>query len=126
MAYADASDIEARWRALSADEETRADALLDDASAILNKLVKVDESDTEQAELLKIVCCDMVIRSLSSTAGAGIDQSSMTAGPYSQSFHFVNPSGDLYLTKMEKRLLGIATGYIGSIQPMIGGDHAGC
>ena len=126
MAYADASDIEARWRALSADEETRADALLDDASAILTKLVKVDESDTEQAELLKIVCCDMVIRSLSSTVGAGIDQTSITGGPYSQSFHFVNPSGDLYLTKMERRLLGIATGYIGSIRPMIGGDHAGC
>lgn len=92
---------------------------------MLSALVKVDSSDYEQSELLKMVCCDMVIRAMSATAADafGVSQTSMTAGPYTQSFSYSNPSGDMYLTKLEKRLLGISTGYIGSIRPMMKGEH---
>lgn len=125
MAFADVSDLESRWRDLSTDEEARANVLLDDASAMLSALVEVDSSDAEQAELLKIVCCDMVIRAMSATSydSFGLSQSSITAGPYTQSFSYSNPSGDMYLTKLEKRLLGISTSYIGSIRPMMAGEH---
>ena len=124
MAFADVSDIESRWRALSSDEESRASVLLDDASAILAAFVTVDEDNDEQAELLKIVCCDMVIRAMSATEADafGASNMSMTAGPYTQSWTYSNPSGDLYLTKLEKRLLGITSSYIGTIPPKIGGD----
>lgn len=126
MAYATVSDIEARWRALSADEQAQATVLLDDAAAMLSRLVEVDETDEGQAELLKVVSCSMVIRSMSQTASElfGVSQSSITAGVYSQSTSYANPSGDMYLTRMEKRLLGISSGYIGSIRPEIGGCHA--
>lgn len=122
MAFATVSDIEARWRDLTVSEEARAAVLLDDAAAMLSKLVDVDPSDTEQAELLKAVNCDMVIRNMSQTSSDlyGVSQSSMTAGPYTQAMSYANPSGDMYLTKLEKRLLGITSGYIGSIRPMIG------
>ena len=125
MAFADVSDLESRWRELSTDEEARANVLLDDASAMLSALVEVDSSDAGQAELLKIVCCDMVIRAMSATAADtfGVSQTSMTAGPYTQSFSYSNPSGDMYLTKLEKRLLGISTSYIGTIRPMMKGEH---
>ena len=125
MAFATVSDIESRWRALTDDEETRADALIDDASAILTCLVDVDPTDTQQAEALTTVCCNMVIRAMSATAGDsfGVAQSSMAAGPYSQSWTYANPSGDMYLTKLERRLLGINGSYIGSIRPMMAGDH---
>lgn len=125
MAFADVSDLESRWRELSTDEEARANVLLDDASAMLSALVEVDSSDAGQAELLKIVCCDMVIRAMSATAADtfGVSQTSMTAGPYSQSFSYSNPSGDMYLTRLEKRLLGITTSYIGTIRPMMAGEH---
>lgn len=125
MAFADVSDLESRWRELSTDEEARANVLLGDASAILSALVKVDNSDYEQSELLKMVCCDMVIRAMSATAydSFGLSQSSITAGPYTQSFSYSNPSGDMYLTKLEKRLLGISTSYIGTIRPMMAGEH---
>ena len=33
------------------------------------------------------------------------------------------PNGDFFLTRLERRLLGITKGYIGSIRPMIGGRH---
>ena len=125
MAFADVSDLESRWRELSTDEEARANVLLDDASAMLSALVEVDSSDAGQAELLKMVCCDMVIRAMSATAADtfGVSQTSMTAGPYTQSFSYSNPSGDMYLTKLEKRLLGISTSYIGTIRPMMAGER---
>lgn len=124
MAYADVSDIEARWRELTADEQARAEVLIDDASAMLASMVAVDDSDEQQAALLKTVCCSMVIRSMSATAADtfGASNMSMTAGSYTQSWTYSNPSGDMYLTKLEKKLLGIAAGYIGTIEPRIGGD----
>lgn len=124
MAYALVSDIEARWRDLSTAEEGRASVLIDDASAMLASLVDVDETDEQQAALLKTVCCSMVIRAMSATEADtfGVSSASMTAGPYTQQFSYSNPSGDMYLTKLEKKLLGIGGGYIGSIQPRIGGE----
>lgn len=125
MAYATVSDIESRWRALSQDEQSRASVLIDDASAMLTALVDVDSDDSEQAQLLKQVCCSMVIRAMSATEADtfGASQMSMTAGPYTQSWNYANPSGDMYLTRLEKRLLGITSGYIGSIRPKIGHCH---
>lgn len=119
MSYAGVSDIESRWRVLTADEQERAEALLDDASAIIDALA----SDVD-ADKAKIVVCDMVIRAMSASAADsfGASSTSITAGPYSQSWSYANPSGDLYLTKLEKRLLGITASYIGSIQPKVGGD----
>ena len=43
MAFAQVSDIEARWRDLTEAEEARAATLIDDASAALASLVTVDE-----------------------------------------------------------------------------------
>lgn len=125
MAYAEVSDVEARWRDLTTDEAAKAAVLLDDASAVLTRFVDVDTSDAGQAELLKIVCCDMVIRSMVSTSSEtyGMSASSMTAGPYSQSWTYSNPSGDLYITRLEKRLLGISSGYIGAVPAAIDGDY---
>lgn len=124
MPYATVSDIEARWRSLSTGESARATVLITDASAMLDKLVSVDPTDTEQAALLKTVCCNMVIRAMTATAldTFGVSQTSVTAGPYTQSYSYANPSGDMYLTKFEKRLLGVSTSYIGSIRPKIAGD----
>ena len=128
MAYATVSDIEARWRELTADEESKAGVLLDDAAAILDTLGVFDSADPNVAANLRTVSCNMVIRSMSASQSDsyGMSQGSMTAGPYTQSWTFANPSGDMYLTKMEKRLLGITSGYIGSIRPQIVTVGCGC
>ena len=126
MAYATYQDIEERWRTLTADEQTRAVALLDDASAMLAALVRVDASDTQQAALLKQVSCSMVIRSMVASASSayGIDQMQATMGPFGQTVHYANPSGDMYLTKLEKQLLGIVggSGKGRILHPTVGGD----
>lgn len=125
MAYASHSDIEARWRELSATEEAQADTLCADASAIIDSLVTVGN---DKLELAKVVVCNMVIRAMSSAQSDnfGLSQGSMTAGVYTQSWSYANPSGDMYLTKLDKQMLGITRGYIGSIPPKIAFTGCGC
>ena len=109
MAYADVSDLEVRWRTLTDDEQARAEALLDDASAMLDAYITVDETDEKQLNLLKIVVCNMVERAMSTGGDMyGVTQQSMTAVGFSQQFSYANPTGDLYITKAEKRMLGIS------------------
>lgn len=126
MAFAEVSDLEARWRELTTDDEARASVLLDDASAMLEAMVGVvDPAYSDYMNRLKIVTCNMVIRAMSASEADtfGASNMSMTAGPYSQSFTYANPSGDMYVTKAEKVMLGITSSYIGSIRPMMAGDH---
>lgn len=126
MAYADVSDIEARWRALDADEAERAAVLLEDASAMLAARVDVDASDQAQAAALKMVACSMVIRVMGAggAGGAyGATSASMTGGPYSQTWTYEAPVGDMYITKSERAMLGIGAMSIGSIRPMWAGEH---
>ena len=122
MAFATVADIEARWRTLDATEQARATALLSDASAMLTRLVEIDPEDSNQAALLAAVSAQMVIRAMSADPSMiGATQAVMTAGPYQQTASFASPAGDMYLTKAEKRMLGITSGYIRSIRPRIGG-----
>ncbi len=125
MAFAQVSDIEARWRDLSTTEEARAGVLIDDASAMLSALVKVDATDAQQAANLKAVCCSMVIRAMSATDADdfGVSSMTMTAGPYTQQRSYSNPSGDMYLTKLEKKMLGINGSFVGSFAPVINGFY---
>lgn len=121
VAFATVDDLEARWRPLSSAEQERAEVLLDDAAVYLSALVTVDDSDQEQADVLKVVSCSMVQRVMSSDVDTfGVSQASMTAGSYTQSMTFANPSGDFYLTAMEKKLLGIASSKLGTIRPKVG------
>lgn len=122
MAFARYTDIEARWRTLTAEEQTKATTLLGDASVILAGLVAVDAEDERQAGLLKQVCCSMVIRSMVASASSayGVDELSATMGPFGQTAHFANPNGDMYLTKLEKRLLGIGGGRGRILHPSYG------
>lgn len=127
MAYATVDDLEARWRTLDTDEEAKATVLLDDASVMLTEQVDVDPEDTQQAALLKIVCCAMVIRAMlaSESDAYGVSQMDYGMGPFKQAAHFSNPNGDLYLTGQEKDMLGIGTGrYIIDFRPQIGGPDA--
>lgn len=124
MAYATVDDLEARWRQLDADEEERAGVLLDDASAMLDALVTVDATDEAQAALLRMVSCNMVSRAMLASGSdvMGLSQVDYGMGPFQQTAHFANPSGDMYLTAQERKLLGIGATYITSVQALVDGD----
>lgn len=124
MAYAEVSDLEVRWRILSEDERERAEALLGDASAMLDAYLTVDEGDEKQMTLLKIVTCNMVERAMSTVDGLyGVTQQSITAVGFSQQNTYANPTGDLYITRNEKRMLGISgTGKGRTLMYQMAGD----
>lgn len=121
MAFATSDDIAARWRPLSESEQEKAEVLLEDAATYLSEYVVVDEDDEQQASILKMVSCSMVIRAMLASENNvfGVTEQSISADIYSQTMRYQNPNGDLYLTASEKRLLGITSSYLTSIRPVI-------
>lgn len=123
MAFASLQDLEARLKGgVAPGDKERAEVLLEDASALLVSLgVDAMSEDLTLLDNAKRVCCSMVARSLNaSTDMMGVTQMSQTAGPYTMSFTPSNSGGDLYLTSMEKKSLGIGRAKVYSISPMIG------
>lgn len=118
MAYATVSDVQARMtRTLSTAEQTMCGTLLDDAAVIIDAWNKNAAADAK-----KIVSCNMVIRKLGDGEDSGIPigatQGSMSGLGYSQSWTLSSGStGELYLAKVDKKLLGVGN-QIGSYSPV--------
>lgn len=119
MAYAALSDVEARiTRELSAAEESVCGALLEDAAVMIDSA-----APDASADVKKVVSCRMVIRALgdgeSSGVPVGATQGSMSGLGYSQSWSIgaSGAAGELYLSKIEKSLLGVGN-RIGSRSPV--------
>ena len=118
MAYATYEDVQARInRTLSESEQAVCTTLLDDAAII------IDSFNSEATEdIKKIVSCRMVIRAIGDGESGGIpvgaNQGSMSGLGYSQSWTITAGStGELYLAKLEKQLLGKGNA-IGSYSPV--------
>lgn len=118
MAYATITDIENRIVPdLDATQETICTNLLDDAAVIIDTF-NADAS----ADAKKVVSCNMVIRAmgdLDNGIPVGATQGSMSGLGYSQSFTIGSSGsvGQLYLTKIDKQLLGLGNS-IGSHSPL--------
>lgn len=111
MSYATPADLAARWRPLTPDEQTKATVLLEDASVMIDGRCPpppIGGPLIADLPARKIVSCRMVKRAMLAAADApSVDSSSMAAGPFSQTLHYVTPSADLYLSKEDLRLLGV-------------------
>lgn len=116
-AYATLQDIKDRiLRDLSTDEETVATSLLEDAAVIID-----DYNQSAPADAKKVVSCRMVIRALGdgdSSMPMGATQGTMSGLGYSQSWAMGSggSTGELYIGKLEKKLLGVGD-MIGSHSP---------
>lgn len=110
MVYAVVTDVEARWRTLSADEKARAGILLDDAAVRLDAVCPPSDPPTAQELSARlIVSCEMVKRAMATPGGVGgigVTSVQAGAGPFQETQQFSNPTGDLYITKADKALLG--------------------
>jgi len=117
MAYATVEDVQSRMtRTMSENEQTVCAALLNDAALIIDAYNSSVDFDVKE-----IVSCRMVIRAIGDGgdqgAPIGATQGSMSALGYSQSWTIGSGSvGELYLGKLEKKLLG-AGNSIGSYSP---------
>ena len=119
MAYAGIIDIQ-DWigRELSPKEQERCEVLLSGAAAIIDSY-KTDADENTK----KYVSCQMVMRIIGTEPSAdnvtiGATQGSISALGYSQSWTMSGgASGELYLSKTEKRMLGVGNS-IGSRSPV--------
>lgn len=127
MQFATIDDFVSRFRLLDEAETKRANVLLGDASLIIaTELEKyeIDYSNPEGlfAENLKRITCEMVKRvMLTDSNSPSVTSSTMSAGPYSQTFAYASPTSDLYLKESEKRALGISKSSVSFVSPW-GGD----
>ena len=117
--YATVTDVQARMtRTLSQAEQTLCATLLEDAALMIDACRSGASTDAKKA-----VSCRMVLRILESGADAsvplGATQGSMSALGYTQSWTVGSggSSGELYLSKADKLLLGGGNA-IGSYSPV--------
>lgn len=102
-AFATVADVEARWRPLTSGEQTIVLTLLDDASDIVRVRYPSIDSDlvsgtVAQATVVRVVA-GMVRRAMINRDTEGITQGSEIVGPFQRSASYVNPNGNLYLSK---------------------------
>jgi hypothetical protein len=107
MAYASVQDVQDRMtRTLETAEESVCSALLEDAAIMIDGFAP-DAPDGQKL----VVSCRMVIRALgdgqSTGTPLGATQGSMSALGYSQSWTIGSSgaTGELYLAKLDKKLL---------------------
>lgn len=117
MAYATPQMVEAGFRELTADEEDRCTALLEEAAVMIDAC-----GSTAQDEIKALVSCRMVRRALGdsdTTIPLGATQGTIAAGGYSQSWTVgaSGTTGELYFGRIEKKLLGISDS-IGAGNPL--------
>ncbi len=124
-AYATAYDVEEGFRALTSEEQTRAEVLLQEAAIIINAYNQSASTDVK-----RLVSCRMVRRQLGAGDGGDIQfpmgstQGSMSAMGYSQSWTMGSGAvGELYLSKLDKKLLGVGN-RIGAHSPLEGMTNA--
>lgn len=120
MAYATTTEVSAGFRTLSETELAKCAALLEEAAVIIDAF---NEDAFDEAK--KVVSCRMVRRAIGEadvqTVPMGATQGSMAAGGYSQSWTIGTGGsvGELYLAKLDKKLLGVGE-RIGTISPLEG------
>ena len=125
--FATTEDIIVLWRPLSADESTRAAALLPlvaDALRVCAQNVNVDldskaADDTAYASMLKLVTVDIVSRVLrQNTTGEAMSQESQSGLGYSWSGTYAVPGGGIANAIMNNDLkkLGLLRQSIGAVQ----------
>ena len=127
MAYATVEDVQARMtRTLSDSETAVCSRLLGDAA------VQIDSYNQNADESIKeLVSCRMVIRALGDGQSDGVPigatQGSQSALGYSQSWTIGGGggTGELYVSKEERRMLGVANsiGSYSPVQELVRGDQ---
>lgn len=119
--HASLDDLKALWPGGTLDE-SRAKAVLTLVSSAVDAICASEGVDvaTVGEDVLRLVTCQAATRMLmASESGFGVTQESWGASPYSGSTSYANPTGDIYLTKTERQLLGIGAGWCGFVSPAV-------
>lgn len=117
MSYATIEDVEAGFRLLNSDERDMCSALIKEAGLLIDAVAVKSEDNIKN-----VVTCRMIRRAIGNgnveSVPMGATQGSVSALGYSQSWTMSNgSSGELYLSKLEKQMLGVGN-KIGSYSPV--------
>ena len=102
--FATVDDLKARWPDLPVGADAHAGVMLEDASQFILDTVP-NAANAAEATRRRIVCA-VVRRAMQTADDAGYASVQQATGPFSQTVTPVNPSGDFYLTKQERKALG--------------------
>lgn len=112
--FATTEDLTKFWRTLDATETARAEYLLELASDYLRQIAlngrkNLDEmlsSGKVMENTLRTIVMEAVKRAMLTPQNQPpVNQMSQTAGPYSESFVFSNPAGDIWFKDKELKML---------------------
>ena len=113
------------------DEAVLLEALMDatrELTAELDRAGKVfDPEDAVFADRLMQACRTMVRRAMGQGASSvpiGANQYSQGAAGFTESYSLANPYGEIYVSKAERRLLGLGGGRIGFAMPAVRASDA--
>lgn len=114
--FATVDDLTLLWRGMTAEEQTRAKALLPlvsaslrvEASKVGKDLDEMIKEDPNLGEVAKSVTVDVVARTLmTATDREPMTQMSESAGGYSMTGSFLVPGGGIFIKKSELARLGL-------------------
>lgn len=115
--YASPDDLRTRWPGMPEGSDGLAAVLLEDAASLLDSMGPFGgepDGGFSESQLagLRSVSCEMVRTAMAADAGGdavlyGGTQLTVTAGPYSQTATYQGAAGSLFVTKAQKRRLGI-------------------
>ena len=123
-AFATIDDMTLLWRKMTAEEQTRAAALLEivsdslreEAGKVGKNLDKLVAASASMKAVARSVTVDVVARTLmTSTDQEPLSQFSQTAGPFTASGTFLVPGGGLFIKRSELARLGLRRQKIGAL-----------
>ena len=117
--FATVDELKKRWKGMPDGIDDEAEVALEDASQFILDIAPA--ARTAHQNTRRRIVCAVVKRSMGSPEeSVGVSQLQMGAGPYQQSRSFANPHGDFYLTKLEKKALGVGKQKSGEVDLLAG------
>lgn len=122
--FATVDDMTALWRAMTTEEQARAEALLllvsdclrAEADRVGKNLDEMVNNNTALAAVAKSVTVDVAARTLmTSTDQEPLSQFTQTAGPYSATGTYLIPGGGLFIKRAELARLGLRRQKVGVV-----------
>ena len=103
--FATLLELKERWPDFPVGADAHATVLLDDASQFILDTVPTAGLASESTR--RRIVCAVVRRAMPDADGMdGMESIQQTAGPFGVTMKPVNPAGDFYLTKQERKALG--------------------
>lgn len=117
--FASADELRKRWKGMPDGVEDEAEVALEDASQFILDIAPA--ARTAHQNTRRRIVCAVVKRSMETPEDmVGMESNNLQAGPYMSQRRAVNPHGDFYLTKLEKRALGVGKQRAGEVDLLAG------